>query len=795
MTRPAETAPPAETPPPASMSRYVSLAVTACLAAVAGLAFHRVFGFGPVVPVVAVAAVAPTVLCALLSGPRKSGSWPLWISLVLTVVAWGAAVAVTVLRPALGAGTLPQALREGVLGSWKSILTTLLPVPAEPEYLVLVSLVVWLAAFASAELALRTSLRAVPCLPSLGAWAVALPLGVDGPGSNLPLAAAAVVLTAVLVLLRADGPGEGVAWRPPAAGVPAAAVLGALALAAGPVLPVNARPFDPREQVQAPPPQQRDGVSPLDRVGGWLLAPGQVLFTVRSGRHEVQRLAVLDRFDGVTWSSSAEFVPTGSRVPEPEGRPDEEDVIEQQVTVGELPGVWVPAPDRPRRVDGLPVVVDPGSGALAVPEPLRPGQKYSVTSVVPEWTAEDLADAALARDAEAEAALELPWGPGAQRPPVQIAEFRRFAEAATHGAGSPIERAALLAEYLRRYAAYDVTAAPGHSYRQLDYFLAEGRRGTPEHFATAYAVLARTLGMPSRVVVGFSGGRRAGDAVQVRSGDVTVWPEVKFDGLGWIRFNPLPESGRGSKGNDSVAAGETEQKLEQAQKSAASQQRGEEPGGAEEEEGPRRPAAEEEPAPWWVFASIAGAVLLAGYVLAVLLAPALRTRRRRSGPPGARIAGAWHQVLDHLSDVGLSTARTLTAHEVARFGASAAGEEAHGHLGPLADLVNRSRFAASPPGPRDADRAWLHADAVGRLVTARAGRFRRLRRRLHPRSLRDRRAPEAKAAVPPAGGPSGPPAGEGAPRGEASAPPAGTPPPAVPTTGGTDGRAARQAVR
>src|SRR5690606_7457413 len=205
MTRPAETA------PPASMSRYVSLAVTACLAAVAGLAFHRVFGFGPVVPVVAVAAVAPTVLCALLSGPRKSGSWPLWISLVLTVV-------------------------------------------------------VWLAAFASAELALRTSLRAVPCLPSLGAWAVALPLGVDGPGSNLPLAAAAVVLT---------------------------------------------------------------------------------------------------------------------------------------------------------------------------------------------------------------------------------------------------------------------------------------------------AVLARTLGMPSRVVVGFSGGRRAGDAVQVRSGDVTVWPEVKFDGLGWIRFNPLPESGRGSKGNDSVAAGET----------------------------------------------------------------------------------------------------------------------------------------------------------------------------------------------------------------------------------------------
>ncbi|GGT83218.1 cysteine protease [Actinomadura livida] len=735
------------------VTRYASLAVTACLAAVAGLAFHRVFGVGPVAPVAAVAAVVPTVLSGLLSGPRKSGDpWPLWISLVLTVVAWAGTVTGTVLRPALADGTLPRALRDGVLSSWKAILTTLLPAPAEPEYLVLVSVVVWLAAFASAELALRTSLRAAPCVPALGGWAVALPLGVDGPGSNLPLAAAAVALTAVLVLLRADGPGAdgpgaGVAWRPLAAGVPAAAVLGALAFAAGPVVPVGARPYDPREQVQAPPPQQRDGVSPLDRVGGWLLRPGEVMFTVRSGRPEQQRLAVLDRFDGVTWSSTARFVPTGSRVPEGP-RPGERHEVEQHITIRDLPGVWVPAPDRPRRVEGLPVAVDPESGALAAGRPLRPGQAYRVTSVVPEWTAEDLAAAALATDAEARAALDLPWGPGATEPPVQIAEFRRFAEAATRGAGSPIEKAALLAEYLRRYAAYDVTAPPGHGYRQLDYFLSEGRRGTPEHFATAYALLARTIGLPSRVVVGFRGGQRAGDTVQVRSGDVLVWPEIKFEDLGWIRFNPLPDSGRRSKEDDSVAAGETEQKLEQAQKAAASQQRGEGPG-QNAEKGPREPAAGGgSPTPWWVFTSVAAAVLVIGYVLAVLLAPALRKRRRRTGPPAARITGAWHQALDHLADVGLSTARTLTAHEVARFGASSVGADAHGHLGPLADLVNHSRFAASHPDPRAADRAWEHSDAVGRLVTARAGRVRRLRRRLHPRSLTGRSGGERR---PPAG--------------------------------------------
>ncbi|CNG72220.1 Transglutaminase-like superfamily [Mycobacterium tuberculosis] len=726
------------------MTRYVSLAVTACLAAVAGLSFQRVFGLGPVVPVAAVSAAVPTLLCGLLSGPREKGPWPLWISLVLTVPAWAATVSVTVLRPALGDGTLPQTLREGVLSSWKAILTTLLPAPAEPELLVLVGVVVWPAAFASAELALRTALRGAPAVPALGVWAVALPLGVDGPGSNAPLAAATAVLVAVLVLVRADGPRAGLAWRPLAAGLPAAAVLGALAFAAGPLVPVRAAPYDPRERVQAPPPQQREGVSPLDRVGGWLLNPGQVMFTVDSAGGAVERLAVLAAFDGVTWSSTARFVPTGSRVPagpEP-GRSRE---IAQRITIRGLSGVWVPAPDRPRRVDGLPVVVDPGSGALAAARPLSPGEEYRVDSVVPEWTARDLAGAAVATGPEADAARRLPWGPGAQQPPVQIAEFRRFAQAATKGARTPLQKAAMLAGYLKIYARYDVTAPPGHGYRQIDYFLSQARRGTPEHFATAYALLARTLGLPSRVVVGFEGGRRVGGAVEVRSGDVTVWPEIKFDRLGWIRFNPLPDSARPSKGNEGVAAGETEQKLEQAQESAASQERDPGPDQAAQRRAQQAAPAEDSPTPWWVFASIAVGALVIGYLCAVLLAPALRRRRRRTGTPAARITGAWHQALDHLADIGLATARTLTAHEVARFGASRVGEDAGGHLGPLADLVNRSRFAGSPPDERSADRAWHHTDALGRLVTARAGRLRRLRRRLHPRSLRDRAVrPEAR---------------------------------------------------
>jgi hypothetical protein len=92
--------------------------------------------------------------------------------------------------------------------------------------------------------------------------------------------------------------------------------------------------------------------------------------------------------------------------------------------------------------------------------------------------------------------------------------------------------------------------------------------------------------------------------------------------------------------------------------------------------------------------------------------------------------------LEHLSDLGLATARTLTAHEVAHFGAGHLGEKALRHLRPLADLVNHTRFAPAPPQPQAADQAWEHTDELGRMVTAKAGRMRRLRRRLHPRSLR-----------------------------------------------------------
>jgi hypothetical protein len=239
-------------------------------------------------------------------------------------------------------------------------------------------------------------------------------------------------------------------------------------------------------------------------------------------------------------------------------------------------------------------------------------------------------------------------------------------------------------------------------------------------------------------VVGFRPGEQsAGDLRQVRSGDVTVWPEVKFAGLGWVPFYPTPDKS-GKSGSAAVAAGQTQQTLESIQKNAASRLDVSGPGAGPVRSPAAVPvvAAPDSGKPWWVYGLVALVALVPAYLLAVLLVPLRRRRRRRSSPtPSGRITGAWAQAVEHLGDVGLSGVRTLTAHEIARFGTRSVGERAAGHLYPLADLVNRSRFAVSPPDPDAAELAWRHCDAVGDLVTERAGRARRLRRRLHPRAL------------------------------------------------------------
>ncbi|MFC5829314.1 DUF3488 and transglutaminase-like domain-containing protein [Nonomuraea insulae] len=672
--------------------RLACLALAAAITGVAGWGFHRVFPGTELLLAIVPAAIAPAAVAAL------TRSRPLWLALALDVIVWLAGT-VPLYR------TLTPTVFADVANSWHALLTTLLPAQPDPELLVLVHTLVWAAATIAAETLTRTRTRIAAVIPALIVYGVSLLLGVDGEGSNLPVAAALFVLIAALALLRDD--------RPPVwllAGIPAAAALAALALVAGPLLPVAAQPYNPRKDVDLPPPRRVDSVSPLDRVSAWLQIPDRDLFTVKADKPLNWRLAVLDRYDGVRWTSSARFQPTGGRVPEGEWT-GAADVVHQKVTFDGLPGTWLPAAERPEEVTGVRgLAVDPGSGALLAAAKPGKGFSYEVTSQVPKPSKEDLLAATPVRDP---ALTAFPDGPQEQL-------FRRLAQQAVKGADEPIRQAYRLQSYLRTNATYDVTAPPGHSLKGLEFFLRTTHRGTSEQFAATFALMARTLGLPSRVVVGFRPGQASGGVYHVKSGHVMAWAEIKFDKLGWRPFYPTP--GRGGAKDDhevvSSAIEESEELEGEFAKGGSDRPKTSQPQAGEQDEQPSSgPSA-------WVVAGVAGGALLVAYAGVVVAVPWWRRRsRRRAQGPEQRVLGAWRQTCD---DLGLKGEHALTAGDVL----SRQPGDISTHLRPLAEISNFVRYAPEAGTEAAATEAWRHSDAIRRAVRARTSLTTRLRNRI-----------------------------------------------------------------
>ena len=117
-----------------------------------------------------------------------------------------------------------------------------------------------------------------------------------------------------------------------------------------------------------------------------------------------------------------------------------------------------------------------------------------------------------------------------------------LARAATRPALNDPERALALAQYLRRNYAYTLEL-PAHEVADpLAYFLFQRRKGHCEYFASAMAVMLRTLGIPSRLVTGFQSGvyNPLTDLWVVRASDAHSWVEAWMPGRGWMTFDPTP---------------------------------------------------------------------------------------------------------------------------------------------------------------------------------------------------------------------------------------------------------------
>ncbi|MGV9373016.1 transglutaminaseTgpA domain-containing protein [Micromonospora tulbaghiae] len=733
------------------------------LVALSGVVLGRVYADPLLTRLMAGAAVG-SVLVSVAA--RRLPSWLVAPLSVAALAGW----TLLSLRLAAAHAALPGGLGEVTADAARNaiprLLTAMIPVEPAPDTVLVPVVAAWLAGLTAAEVALRAGRVLLGYLPPALLYAGVL--YVVGPNADPAIGPtvlfAAVAAAGLATPARRDGPATdpvagltpavraAVRLRLVAASAAGLAVVVALAALLAPVVAaqVDERPVDPRRYVDPPRVESLDE-NPLIRISGWALNPDQRLLDVRTvagagdGGSPRIRLAVLSDYDGVTWRVGATYRNAGRILPATEPAPNAAtDEVRQEITVGDLTGRLLPAVPTPREVTGARVAYDPATGTLIRPEGLAPGLRYEVSSVRERPDANLLPTANV--PAGDEVARVLRVADGAPEP------VRRLATQLAESNGAPYARADAIAAFLAEHYRVTADAPSGHAYPNLAFFLfgprnGGGQRGTSEQFAAAFAVLGRLAGLPTRVVVGFE---PKGDG-PVRAADAYAWPEVLFDGVGWVPFDPMPRP-------DSEPRPVEEDFRPQPEDPPPS-----EVPAPTEEPSATPPAAAPAPGrserglgtPVLVGGGAGGLLLVVGAVLAVLVAMRRRLTRSRldAGDPGERVAGAWRELTDALrlaghpvgpdlaaAEVAERARRTLAEARAARPGEGAASGDPDGAVvDELAGLLNQAGFAPGSVTPEQAERAArLSAGFADALRSARS-RWRQVLWAVHPGPLRWRR--------------------------------------------------------
>ncbi|MEU1279033.1 transglutaminaseTgpA domain-containing protein [Streptomyces sp. NPDC005805] len=254
------------------------------------------------------------------------------------------------------------------------------------------------------------------------------------------------------------------------------------------------------------------------------------------------RIVALDRFDGTAWRSSqrkVEDVP--DRLPEPTGLSPAVDVTEVRTNLsaaGTYKQTWLPMPYPATKVgiEGR-WRFEPEGRTLVGDRQTTAGVQYSVSSLVVQPTREQLANAPAPNS---ELKREYTQVPGSLP-----AEVAATAQRITKGAANDFERASKLQQWFAEDGGftYSTRVLSGTGVAAIGRFLEE-KRGFCVHFSFSMAAMARTLGIPARVAVGFTPGTPQSDGtVSVGLRDAHAWPELYFEGVGWTRFEPTPSRG------------------------------------------------------------------------------------------------------------------------------------------------------------------------------------------------------------------------------------------------------------
>jgi transglutaminase-like putative cysteine protease len=283
-------------------------------------------------------------------------------------------------------------------------------------------------------------------------------------------------------------------------------------------------------------------------------------------------------------------------------------------------------------------------------------------------------------------------------------DIRKYAEEVTQSGDTPYEKAQLLQSWFRVAGdfSYDLDVSYGYGYAAMGQFLTI-RRGFCQQFATTMAMMARVLGIPSRIVVGFlqpSEDDHNGRYVMTTR-DVHAWPELFFQGVGWVQFEPTPTGTTAfppyagnipvpSATSDPTPTGASTSGGEDLTSHVPSSGRSEGPGAASGggTSGPVAPSRV-----WWIALLAIGVALLpAGLRLGVR-----RARMIRPLEPAEAAESAWLEMRDRIRDLRLPWSGSMTPRARERAIAPLLHGDKQGlqALNRLAISVERARYARS----------------------------------------------------------------------------------------------------
>lgn len=400
------------------------------------------------------------------------------------------------------------------------------------------------------------------------------------------------------------------------------------------------------------------------------------LLTVHTRTPEYLRLTALEHFDGRGFTLGSLSATANERVSRglPAAAGGTAERVKETIAVKPvLKQRYLPVPYQPTSVKVL------GDWRLAAhnftifsAQTDTSGLTYTVSSQVPTPSPQEL------QSQSAGAQLPTAIQPSLQLPGNLPTDIKKLSDQLTNGYSTEYDQAAAIQAYLRGpLFTYDLNGAPSGP-NALEDFLFSDRRGYCEQFAAAMVVLAREVGIPARVAVGFTPGTQQRDGSWlVTNHDAHSWPEIWFPQAGWVRFEPtkrdtstdppsytLPPAASPSSPAPSASASTAPSATASAAPSKPSARQSAEAAAATAAGGRGDSAG-------GVIGWSAGALAL----VALLLTPfTVRRRRRRLrltvssggsgtwGPAGAAGTSAqrWLEIVDTATDLGLDVPATLT---------------------------------------------------------------------------------------------------------------------------------------